>query len=174
MVVAVDLDETDRPELAFLDDPVLRVNQVRRAAALHPHLDDALVFPCGREHGLRFDDVDADRFLDPDVETGFDRLDHRKGMPVIGRIDDHQVEVTLFEQGAVIGIDPRPLLRELPGRDEIGGVRHHLLVDVAERHDFDRRDLDEAQEVGLAVPAAADETDPLLHVAELAGVGRKT
>ena len=108
-----------------------------------------LYSPCGREHGLRFDDVDADRFLDPDVETGLDRLDHRKGMPVIGRIDDHQVEVTLFEQGAVIGIDPRPLLRVAWSTRSAASDTICLSTSQSE-HDFDRRDLDEAQEVGLA------------------------
>ena len=34
-----------------------------------------------------------------------------------------------------------------------------LLVDVAQRDDLDRGDLDEAEQVALAVPAAADEPD---------------
>ena len=34
-----------------------------------------------------------------------------------------------------------------------------FLVHVAQRNDFDRRDLDEAEEIALPVPARADETD---------------
>jgi hypothetical protein len=93
---------------------------------------------------------------------------------VIGRADEDDVEVALLEHGAIVGVGARPLLRELPGRHQIGGVRDHLAVDVAERDDLNRGHLHHAQEVGLAVPAAADEADPLFHVGELADVGRKT
>ena len=53
--------------------------------------------------------------------------------------------------------------------DHVGGLGEHLLVHVAQRDDLDRRDLDEAQEVGLAVPAAADQPDALFHVGKLIG-----
>ena len=82
----------------------------------------------------------------------------------------HDVEIPLLEHLAIVAVDARPLLRGLARGDEVGGVGHHLLVDVAERHDFDRRDLHEPQQVGLAVPAGADEADPLLRAAELLGV----
>jgi len=34
------------------------------------------------------------------------------------------------------------------------------LIDIAESDDLDRRDLDQAEDVGLAVPPAADQADP--------------
>ena len=45
--------------------------------------------------------------------------------------------------------------------DDVGGLGQHLLVDVAERDDLDRRDLDQPEQVALAVPAAADQPHPL-------------
>ena len=36
-----------------------------------------------------------------------------------------------------------------------------LLIHVAERDDLDRRDLNEPEQIVLAIPAAADESDPL-------------
>ena len=49
----------------------------------------------------------------------------------------------------------------------LGGLGEHLLVDVAERDDLDRRDLDQPEQVGLAVPAGADQADPLSHLGKL-------
>ena len=48
----------------------------------------------------------------------------------------------------------------------VGGIGQHRAVDVAQRDDLDRRDLDQPEEVGLAVPAGADEADPLLGVGQ--------
>ena len=53
--------------------------------------------------------------------------------------------------------------------DDLGGLGQHLLVDVAERDDLDRRDLDQPEQVGLAVPAAADQPDALGFPARKAG-----
>ena len=54
----------------------------------------------------------------------------------------------------------------------LGGLGEHLLVDVAERDDLDRRDLDQPEQVALAVPAGADQADPLARVGELLGIRR--
>ena len=69
MVVAADLDEADLAELAFLDDAVARLDEVRRAAALRADLHDALVLARRGEHRLALDDVDADRLLDIDIDA---------------------------------------------------------------------------------------------------------
>ena len=45
-------------------------------------------------------------------------------------------------------------------------------VHVAQRDDLDRRDLDQAEQVGLSVPARADEADTFANVAELLCVGQ--
>src|SRR5687768_7216614 len=89
---------------------------------------------------------------------------------MVGRADEDYVEVLLLQHLAVIRIGARFLSGFLPRCDEIRGAGQHLLVDVTQRNDFDRRNLDEAQQVDFAVPASANEADPLLHVTELSGV----
>ncbi len=69
VVVAVDLDQADGPELAFADDAIARGDQVRRAAPLRADLHDAVVFARGGEHRLPFGDVHADRLLHVDVRA---------------------------------------------------------------------------------------------------------
>ena len=100
-------------------------------------------------------------FCDVDVGPGLDGGDHRQGVPVVGRGDQDDVEVLLLEHLAVVGVGARLLLRGLAGGDHVGGLGQHLLVDVAERDDLDGRDLDEPEQVALAVPAAADQADAL-------------
>ena len=80
---------------------------------------------------------------------------------MVGRGDQDDVEVLLLEHLAVVGVGARRLLRRLPVGDDLGGLGEHLLVDVAQRDDLDRRDLDQPEQVGLAVPAGADQADPL-------------
>ena len=82
-----------------------------------------------------------------------------QGVPMIGRGDQHDVEVLFAKHLAVVAIDARGVLGALPGGDDVGRLGEHALVDVAERHDFDGFDLEQAQEVALAVPAGADEAD---------------
>ena len=64
-----------------------------------------------------------------------------------------------LEHLAVVGVGARLLLRGLPRGDHVGRLGEHAAVDVAERDDLDRRDLDEPEQVALAVPAAADQAD---------------
>jgi len=66
-------------------------------------------------------------------------------------------------------IRARFLFRKLPGCDQVGGVGQHVAVHVAERYDLDRRDLDEAEDIVFAIPAAADDA----HTFVLAHLGGK-
>ena len=134
---------------------------MRRAAALRADLHDPLVLARGGQHRLALDHVDADRLLHVDVGPGLDGGDHRQGVPVVGRGDQHDVEVLLLEHLAVVAVGPRLLLRRLPRGDQLGRLGQHPLVDVAQRDDLDRRDLDQAEQVALAVPAGADQADAL-------------
>ena len=156
------------------------VDEMRRAPALHADLDDPVVLARGRQHRLRFDDVDAHRLLHPHVHARLHGFDHRQRMPVIRRVDDDDVEVSLFEQGAIVAVDARLLLRGLSGRDDFRGRRHHVAVDIAQRDHFDRRDLHEPQQIALAIPARADQADALrlatrqlLRVARQPGDGKR-
>ena len=113
----------------------------------------------GVQHGLAFGHVHADRLLDVDVQSGLAGGDHRQGVPVVGSGDQDDVQVPLLEHLAVVGEGARGLLRRLAVGDDLGGLGEHLLVNVAERDDLHRRDLDEPEQVGLAVPARADQAD---------------
>ena len=140
---------------------VAGLDEVRRAAALRADLHDPLVLAGRGQHGLALDHVHADRLLHVDVGAGLDGRDHRQGVPVVGRGDQHDVEVLLLEHLAVVAVGARLLLRRLARGDHLGGLGQHPLVDVAQRDDLDRRHLDQAEQVALAVPAAADQADAL-------------
>lgn len=62
------------------------------------------------------------------------------------------------------------LFRELAGGDDASCFRGHIAIYIAEGNDFDRGDLNEAEQIGLAVPARADDADALFHVAKIGGV----
>jgi len=146
-------------EQAGLHDVFPGIDQVRRAAPLRADLDHPLVPAGGGEHGLPLGHIDADRLLDIHIGAGLDGGDHRQGMPVIGRGDENDVQVLLFEHLAVIAVRARLLLRCLASGDEFGCALQHPPVHVADRDDFDRGHLDQAAHVGLAVPARADDSD---------------
>ena len=110
-----------------------RFDQVRRAAPLRADLHDALVLARGGEHRLAFDDIDADGLLAVDIRAGFDRRDHVQRVPVIGRADQHDVEIFLLQHLAIIAVEARLLFRDLARRDDLRRVGKHLLIDVAER-----------------------------------------
>ena len=104
---------------------------MRRAAALHAHLHDALVLARRGQHRLPFGDVHADRLLNVDVGAGLRRLDHRQRVPVIGRGDEDDVEILLREHLAIIAERARRFLRGLPRRHLRRGVGEHSRIDVA-------------------------------------------
>ena len=161
MIITIDLDQTDLAELAFLDDLVSRLDEVRSTAALGSHLHDPPVLARGGDHGLSLGHVDADRLLNVDIGAGLHRGDHGQGVPVVGRGDEHDVEIFLGQHLAVIAVGPGLLLGSLAGGRQLGGLGEHLRIDVAERDHFHRGNLDQAKEVGLAVPARADQADAL-------------
>jgi hypothetical protein len=172
VVVAVDLDEANVSEVSFADHAVARVYQMRRAAALHADLHDAFVLARRRMHRLPLDDIHAQGFLDPDIGTRPHRFDHRQRMPVIRRDDKHDVEVALAQHLAIVGEGARRLARYLTRGNECRRIGQHVSIHVAQRHDLDRRNLDQAQQIGLAVPTSADEADPFATLGKLLGVGR--
>ena len=135
-------------------------DQVRRAAPLGADLDDAAQLACGLQHGLAFDHVDADRLLQVEVGPGLHGGDRGKRVPVVGRGDQNDVEILLRQHLAVVAIGARRFLRSLARGHDLGGLGQHLAIDVAQRDDLDRLDLDQPQEVALAVPAAADQSNP--------------
>ena len=146
---------------------------MRRAAALRAHLDHPPVLARGREHGLALHHVHRGRLLHVHVGPRLHRRDHGQGVPVVGGGDEHDVEVLLLEHRAVVAVGTGLLLRDLARGDLLGGVGQHAAVHVAEGHHLHRRHLDQAEEVGLAVPAAADEADALVLAQGRGGVPRE-
>ena len=142
---------------------------MRRAAALRPDLHDAPVLARRREHCLAFDNIDADRFLAINIRARFARGDHVQRVPMIGRTDEYDNEILLLEHLAVIAVRARFLFGKLARRDHVGAFREHRLVHIAERNDFDRRDLDEAEQIGLPIPPAADQSDAFFRIGEVCG-----
>jgi len=67
-------------------------------------------------------------------------------------------------------VGARLLLRRLPHGNNLRRPSEHLLIHVAERDDFNWRNLDQTEQIALAVPAAADEADALLLVCEFCGI----
>ena len=102
VVVAADLHVPDLAEQPGLDDLVARLDEMRRAAALRADLHHAIVFARRGEHRLAFRDIDADRLLAIDIRAGLHRLDHRQRVPMVGRADEHDVEVLLLEHLAIV------------------------------------------------------------------------
>ena len=162
VVVTIDLDQTDVTEPPLANDVVARFDQVRCAAALRSHLHDASVLARGGHHCLALDHVHADGLLTPHVGARLDRGNHGERVPVIGRVDEDDVEILLGEHLAIIGIGARTVLRRLALRHSIGRVRQHLLIHIAHRDDLDGRDLDQTKQVGFAVPARSDDADTRL------------
>jgi hypothetical protein len=125
---------------------------MRGAAALGADLHDALVLARGRQHGLAFDDVHTDGLLAVKIRAGFDRGNHRQRMPVIRRGHFDDVQVLLLEHLAIVGVGAGLLLACLPRRHDVGRLGEHFLIDIAKRNDLHRRDLNEPEDVALAIP----------------------
>jgi hypothetical protein len=134
---------------------------MRSAAALRADLDNTLILSRGGQHRLAFDDINADGFLDIDINAAFDGGNHGQRMPMVRRADENDVEVLLRQHLAVIVIEARLLFGHLPRGDQIGRGGKHVAIDIAKRNHFHRGDLDQAQQVALAVPSAANEADAL-------------
>ena len=124
----------------------------------------------GGEHCLALDNVHADRLLHPYVDPRLTGGDHRQRMPVVGRLDEHKVEVLRFEHLAVVPVCARFLSRGLARGNQISRFGQHAFIDIAEGHDFHRGDLDQTKQVALAIPAAANQPDSLFLVGEFRGV----
>ena len=71
-------------------------------APVGAHLYDALGALGRFHHFAAFDDGQAERLLDIDILTGVAGIDEHRGMPVVGRGDDHGVDVFVFEELLVL------------------------------------------------------------------------
>ena len=104
-----------------------------------------LVFARGRQHRLPFDDVNADWFLHPHIEPGANGVDHRKRVPVIGRADEDGIEVTSLQQFPIVRVGTRLLLGYLSSRHQVGCIGEHSAIDITQRNDLNRCNLNHPQ-----------------------------
>ena len=96
--------EADGPELAAAQ-VLERLAKDRARSALRAHLDHAAVLS-GRGHHLpAFPHVVGERLLDVDVLARLAGPDRGQGMPMVGRGDDHGVDVLVVEQFADVAVD---------------------------------------------------------------------
>ena len=160
MVVAINFHQSYFAQPSFLYDVVPRFQQVRSAATLRPDLHYLPVLARRVQHGLSLRYIHADGFLAIHVGAGFHCLNHRQRVPMIRGSDLDNIQILFLQHFTVVGVSPWPLLRRLPGRDHIGALGQHALIDVAQRDHFNRRDLNEPEQIRLAVPASADQPHP--------------
>src|SRR5688572_7641096 len=78
---------------------------------------------------------------------------------MIGRTDDHDVEVLGLEHLAIIVVGARLLPGLLPLAGDFHRAGEHVFVWIADGDDFDGRHLNEAPEVAFAIPTRADQPD---------------
>ncbi len=155
--VAADLHVGDVAQLAFAQDPVAGLDQVGGAAALSAHLHRPAVLARGGQHGLTLHDVHARGLLHVDVGACLAGFDHGQRVPVVGGADHHHLEVLLGQHLPVIAVGPGLLARLLPLGHQGGRLGQHPSVDITQRNHLHGSDLDQAQQVALAVPPGADQ-----------------
>jgi len=159
VIVATDVDVRDLSQQAGIDDVLFGIDQVRRALALRADLDHAAQFTGRRQHGFALEDVHADRLLDVHIRPGLHRIQCVQGMPMVRAADEHDIQVLFLEHLAMIAVGAGHFLGFLPLADQLGCFGPQLLVGIAQRDDVDRCNLDQAEQVVLAVPAGTDQSD---------------
>ena len=80
-------------------------------------------------------------------------------MPVVGSIDQHDVELLFLQHLPIILPGLRLLSRRLSPRNDLGRFGHHLAIDIAKPDNLHRSNLYQSQQVDLAIPASPDQAD---------------
>ena len=123
-------------ELAATDD-LSRLLKLRHAALLHADLHDAAVLVLRVDDGRPFGQVVRERLFDIHVLAGGAGVDRHRHVPMVGRGDQHGVDVLAVQQLAIVlGGERRRSASFLPGRQVLvphvadGGDPHarHLLL----------------------------------------------
>ncbi len=159
VVIAEDLHQPDLSELPGLHNSFPRFDQMRRAAALRADLHHPLMTPRGGHHRLPLHHIDTDRLLHIDIRPRLDGGDHRQRVPMVGRRHQYDVQIFFGQQLPIVSKGAGLFLGGLPRGDDFGRAGQHLLVDITQRHHFDRCHLDQSQQITLAIPTAADQSD---------------
>src|SRR5437764_528817 len=78
---------------------------------------------------------------------------------MVGRTNEHDVEVLLFQHLAIIVVGARLLFGFLTLAGDLDGLGEHVFVRIADGNDFHWRDLNEPPQVAFSIPARADESN---------------
>jgi hypothetical protein len=104
--------------------------KARDAAALRAALVHGGVPLHGLDHGPALGDRERDWFFTVDILAGFRRLDGKDGVPVVGRSDQHRVNVVAGENLPKIGVRCAVLVA-VRGIDQVLGRQPAVRIDVA-------------------------------------------
>ena len=131
MVIAVRFRKPDTSEPPRAHIPIAGLYEVGRAPPLHSHLDHAPVLAGGGNHRLAFHHVHADGLLHPHVQPGAAGVDHGQRVPVIRRVDQHEIEIARLNHLAVVGERARTVTGSLPSGDDFHRSVEHVPVHIA-------------------------------------------
>ena len=132
--------------------------EVQVRALLAADLEDALGLPCHLEQGLALVDGQGERLLAIHVLAAPQGGDGGQRVPVVGRGDDHGVDVFAGAKLAEVAVTGDLVLVLL--LRHFGDAFQVLLVDVAAGHDAKRLvPLDVVEQAALEAVAGADDAD---------------
>src|SRR5437870_6533935 len=132
--------------------------EVQVRALLAADLEDALGLPCHLEQGLALVDGQGERLLAIHVLAAPQGGDGGQRVPVVGRGDDHGVDVLAGAKLAEVAVTGDLVLVLL--LRHFGDAFQVLLVDVAAGHDAKRLvPLDVVEQPALEAVAGADDAD---------------
>ena len=151
------LHPEDLAELSRADD-LDGLLEVGRRALLGADGHDLVGLAGGAEHRLAFGDVVRDRLLDVDVLAGQHGLDRGQGVPVVGRGDDHRVQVLAVEHRPIVAGRVRGVAFVF--LDAFGGFAGVVVIDVGDGDDLDVGLGEERIEELIAPTPRADQAEP--------------
>ena len=93
---------SDRPEQSLFDNLLLGIDQVRRAPSLRTNLHHTVMLTRGIKHGFALKNIAAGWLLNPHIGPRLDRGNHWQRMPMIGRANDHGIEIRLGKHLKII------------------------------------------------------------------------
>ena len=150
----------DRDDLAdpAAADQLASFLVVRPGALLGADLNDPVVPPGDVDHPPPLARKERERLLDIHVLARRTGHHGHQGVPVVGRRDDHRVNVVVVEQGPEVGVSAGGAARECDG------LVAPAAVDLGDGHDPGVGLIPEVEDVPLADQAETDETqaDPVV------------
>ena len=160
VVIAANIDLRDLAEQAGLDDVLLRFDQMRACFRCVPTCTTRL---CLRAAATIASPSSTSRLI------GFcnrrrpppRRPRSSAGVPMVGRADEHDVEILLLEHLAIVAVS-RGVFFDFCRWATISAAPFSMLLSTSQSdHDLDRRHLNQPQEIDLAVPPRADQADAI-------------